>query len=639
MTLPWLLSFSLASFWLLAISLAAHARLSRLSLINSRVPNTAFRKISQDLLQRTYGGLPVAGLVGKPKRVSLGQPSQRVVEPNAAVNSDESDDAASEASHQTAQSSHPQTHRERKEQKEDFQFLVARLKTFKQGQNFAAWQASNIAALAEFHHLPQTLLINAVEQKLDTKVQKLMEPMMAKVRTLEQFLTVLGASFGPDTMNLNKRLGSVQQRSGQNASQFVDQLASIYDSCNCTLPNSVEEIMSLVPKFSQAASDKIEHSLQMHLLKHNVLAFSDLQRFAKQYDERASYASAKSEASSSQPESHEPQKPQSKAAAKAARAAAASTVLNNAQEFSPAARDDCADSNARAVAANTRAQTAAQRDGTSRFRGAGGRFMARGFMLQAREAPLFPLPDPILAAATSSSSSSEPHLPPVQPESVQVDDGDEWESEASLILPTVDQLLADDVPMSLQAALCKAAGRPRKAEQIVPTDDELPPHVQSTEPVQVSEGNMHERAWKPIFNNSHHGRKIANAQVPSMPLEQLVRITEDPEWHAVLPMIKQVFVKHLGQAAVAAGHASADTPAELLRGGVSGAAASSSALPPALPQLLHPLLYSLTLLLSRYHLSEPPTCLSLPSHTQLLPLRKASSTRSQLLAWSMYMHG
>ena len=70
-------------------------------------------------------------------------------------------------------------------------FWLPASKAFKQGQNFAAWQASNIAALAEFHHLPQTLLINAVEQKLDTKVQKLMEPMMAKVRTLEQFLTRL----------------------------------------------------------------------------------------------------------------------------------------------------------------------------------------------------------------------------------------------------------------------------------------------------------------------------------------------------------------------------------------------------------------------------------------------------------------
>ena len=167
------------------------------------------------LVQAATKPVTLAGLAGKSKRVSLGQPSQRIAEPNAAVNSDESDDAASEASHQTAQSSHPQTHRERKEQKGDFQFLVARLKAFKQGQNFDAWQAFNIAALAELHHLPQTLLINAVEQKLDTKLQRLMEPMMAKVRTLKQFLTVLGASFGPDTMNLNKRLGSVQQQSGQ----------------------------------------------------------------------------------------------------------------------------------------------------------------------------------------------------------------------------------------------------------------------------------------------------------------------------------------------------------------------------------------------------------------------------------------
>ncbi len=151
--------------------------------------------------------------------------------------------------------------------------------------------------------------------------------------------------------------------------------------------------MSLVPKFSQVASDKMEHSLQIHLLKHNVLPFLDLQCFAKQYDERASYASAKSEASSSQPESHEQQKPQSKAAARAAKAAIASTVPNNAQETFPAARDDRADSNARPVAANMCAQTAAQRDGTSRFMGGGGRFMARGFMLQAREAPLFPLPN------------------------------------------------------------------------------------------------------------------------------------------------------------------------------------------------------------------------------------------------------
>ena len=127
--------------------------------------------------------------------------------------------------------------------------------------------------------------------------------------------------------------------SGQNASQFVDHLASIYDSCNCTLPNSVEDIMSLVPKFSQAASDKMEHSLQIHLLKHNVLAFSDLQRFAKQYDERASYASASLRhhhysLNLMSRTSHNP-----KAAAKAAKAAAASTVANNAQEYSPAARD------------------------------------------------------------------------------------------------------------------------------------------------------------------------------------------------------------------------------------------------------------------------------------------------------------
>ena len=122
----------------------------------------------------------------------------------------------------------------RKERKEDFADLQNRLKTFKQGQNFEAWMASNLVTLTDFVHLPDQLRITAVEQKLDTKVIKLMEPLMRDIKTVDQFLNALLASFGPDLLNLNRRLGQAKQLPGVSASQFVTHLSGIYESCNCT---------------------------------------------------------------------------------------------------------------------------------------------------------------------------------------------------------------------------------------------------------------------------------------------------------------------------------------------------------------------------------------------------------------------
>ena len=98
----------------------------------------------------------------------------------------------------------------------------------------------------------------------------------------------------------------------------------------------------------------------------------------------------------------------------------------------------------------------------------------------------------------------------------------------------------------------------------------------------MNEGNMHERAWQPILNNTHPGRKIANAQLPSMTLELLVHLAEDPLWHKLLPDLKALFSKYSGRPSVPRAHAAAaqhNTPpaADVFPGGVRGDVADSSA--------------------------------------------------------------
>ena len=573
------------------------------------------------------------------KRSAKAQPQDDDADSNCSDGSAQARPSAMPVAAAVVATPHDLERRRRKERKEDFADLQNRLKTFKQGWNFEAWMASNLATLTDFVHLPESLRITAVEQKLDAKVTKLMEPLMKDITTLDQFLNALLASFGPDLLNLNRRLGQAKQLPGMSASQFVTHLSGIYDSCNCTLPSTAEEIMTLVPKFLPATYDKLEAALQMHSVKHNVLAFADLQRFAKHHDERivaersVSSETAEPAASKASPK---PVAVKTAAARASEKASAPQTTLPNGSKFCPVLEwDDDADSGPSEVAFNTRSHTS---------RGRGKKASAGRVKIGM-----------VRAGASSSSApqdlsdlkvgSSEAYdmYPPVQPEEVHAEDRSEWESHSSLILPDVQQLLDDEAPLSMRVALNKAVGRPRKAEQLVLTPDDAPEPVNPATPltdVQITEGNMRDRSWRPIMNNSP-GSKVANAQIPSMSLELMAELSTDPVWIDLVPRFNRLFDKYKRhpsvtdkpQAILAAVQAAVFPSSEFSLGGVDEIPASvpyTAATPAAAPSAASP---SASAAPSAPATSSPP---SLPApasaHVKMVSVQATSRTSARTYA-------